>query len=162
MLYTTCPLFTPFFPWPPVPPCTSLITIALTFPSSSSCTDPTCAPCSGWWGRRRSTSARVETGTSAPSVAGRRKSHLDNRALAFQERCSQVQRCVSWILFIPYFCGGWCCRTLWHDFNIWSLFVCLDLILELWILCEIKVEIHLLVLLQSPGTSLHFMLYSWK
>lgn len=62
-------------------PPSHLFTNTPTFPSSSSSvalvTDPTCAPCSGWLGRRKSTSARVETGTSAPSVAGGRKSGVE-------------------------------------------------------------------------------------
>lgn len=37
-------------------------------------TGPMCAPCSRSWGPRRSTSARVGTGTKAPSAARRRKS----------------------------------------------------------------------------------------
>lgn len=60
-----------------LPACTSLLTNTPTLSSSYAVvlvTDPTCAPCSGWWGRRRSTSARVGTGTSAPSAAGGRKS----------------------------------------------------------------------------------------
>lgn len=83
-LYPTTPLHCtlpppPLLPSPHsyLPACTSPLTNTPTLSSSYAVvlvTDPTCAPCSGWWGRRRSTSARVGTGTSAPSAAGGRKS----------------------------------------------------------------------------------------